>query len=52
MGSSFNQGGYLVLDPYSEAADRKLQKRLKAQQKQAAAAAASAATATPQASGG
>jgi hypothetical protein len=52
MGSSFNQSGYLVLDPYSEAADRKLQKRLKAQQKQAAAAAASAATATPQASGG
>jgi len=52
MGSSFNQGGYLVLDPYSEAADRKLQARLKAQQKQAAAAAASAATATPPASGG
>ncbi|HEX5897946.1 MAG TPA: hypothetical protein VFY32_01015 [Solirubrobacteraceae bacterium] len=52
MGSSFNQGGYLVLDPYSKAADRKLQKRLKAQQKQAAAAAAAAATATPQASGG
>jgi hypothetical protein len=52
MGSSFNQGGYLVLDPYSEAADRKLQARLKAQQKQAAAAAASAATATPPTSGG
>jgi hypothetical protein len=51
MGSSFNDRGYLVLDPYSPAADRKLQKRLKDQQKQAAAAAASAATA-PQASGG
>ena len=52
MGSSFNDRGFLVLDPYSAAADRKLQKRLKAQQKQAATAAASAATATPQASGG
>jgi hypothetical protein len=51
MGSSINEGGYLVLDPYSPAADRALQKRLKAQQKQAAAAAAGAATA-PQASGG
>jgi hypothetical protein len=46
MGSSFNQGGYLVLDPYSPAADRALQKRLKDEQKQAAAAAATAA-ATP-----
>ena len=52
MGSSFNDRGYLVLDPYSKAADRKLQQRLKEQQKQAAAAAAGAATATPQASGG
>jgi hypothetical protein len=52
MGSSFNDKGYLVLDPYSPAADRVLQARLKEQQKQAAAAAASAATATPQASGG
>jgi hypothetical protein len=52
MGSSFNDRGYLVLDPYSKAADRKLQKRLKEQQKEAAAAAAGAATATPQASGG
>jgi hypothetical protein len=52
MGSSFNEGGYLVLDPYSKAGDRALQKRLKDQQKQAAAAAASAATATPQSSGG
>jgi hypothetical protein len=52
MGSSFNDRGYLVLDPYSPAADRKLQQRLKAQQRQAAAAAASAATAAPQASGG
>jgi hypothetical protein len=51
-GSSFNEGGYLVLDPYSKAADQALQKRLKEQQKQAAAAAASAATAAPQASGG
>jgi hypothetical protein len=51
MGSSINEGGYLVLDPYSPAADRALQKRLKAQQKQAAAAAAGATTA-PQASGG
>jgi hypothetical protein len=52
MGSGVNEGGYLVLDPYSKAADRKLQESLKAQQKQAAAAAASAATSTPQASGG
>ena len=51
-GSSFNEGGYLVLDPYSKAADQALQKRLKEQQKQAAAAAASAATAAPSASGG
>ena len=40
MGSSFNDRGYLVLDPYSPAADRALQKRLKEQQQQAAAAAA------------
>lgn len=51
-GSSFNEGGYLVLDPYSKAADLALQKRLKEQQKQAAAAAASAATATPSGAGG
>jgi hypothetical protein len=38
-GSSFNNGGFLVLEPYSPAADKKLQKDLKAQQKQAAAAA-------------
>ena len=44
MGSSFNDRGYLVLDPYSPAADRALQKRLKAQQREAAAAAAGAAT--------
>jgi hypothetical protein len=49
MGSSFNDRGYLVLDPYSPAADRALQKRLKQQQRQAAAAAAGA---TPQSSGG
>jgi hypothetical protein len=49
MGSSFNDRGYLVLDPYSPAADRALQKRLKEQQRQAAAAAAGA---TPQSSGG
>jgi hypothetical protein len=53
MGSSFNDRGYLVLDPYSPAADRALQKRLKDQQKQAAAAAAQAAAGTaPQSSGG
>jgi hypothetical protein len=51
MGSSFNDRGYLVLDPYSPAADRALQKRLKEQQKQAAAAAAGAA-APPATSGG
>jgi hypothetical protein len=51
MGSSFNDRGYLVLDPYSPAADRALQKRLKEQQKQAAAAAAGAAAA-PATSGG
>jgi hypothetical protein len=50
MGSSFNDRGYLVLDPYSPAADRALQKRLKEQQKQAAAAAAGAAA--PQATSG
>jgi hypothetical protein len=53
MGSSFNDRGYLVLDPYTPAADRALQKRLKEQQKQAAAAAAQAAAgSTPQTSGG
>jgi hypothetical protein len=51
MGSSFNDRGYLVLDPYSPAADAKLQKRLKEQQKQAAAAAASAATGTTSSGG-
>ena len=51
-GSNFNEGGYLVLDPYSKAADRALQKRLRDEQKQAAAAAATAAAATPQAAGG
>jgi hypothetical protein len=50
MGSSFNDRGYLVLDPYSPAADRALQKRLKEQQKQAADAAAGAAA--PQATSG
>jgi hypothetical protein len=49
MGSSFNDRGYLVLDPYSPAADRALQKRLKEQQKEAAAAAA---TTAPQATSG
>jgi hypothetical protein len=43
MPSSFNQGAYLVLDPYSPAADRALQKRLSDEQKQAEAAAATAA---------
>jgi hypothetical protein len=38
-GSSFNNGGFLVLEPYTPAADRKLQKDLKEQQKQAAASA-------------
>jgi hypothetical protein len=53
MGSSFNDRGYLVLDPYSASADRALQKRLKDQQQQAAAAAAQAAAgSTPQSSGG
>jgi hypothetical protein len=52
MGSSFNDRGYLVLDPYSPAADRALQKRLKEQQKQAAAAAAGAAATAPQATSG
>jgi hypothetical protein len=53
MGSSFNDRGYLVLDPYSASADRALQKRLKAQKEQAAAAAAQAAVgSTPQSSGG
>ena len=53
MGSSFNDRGYLVLDPYSAAADRALQKRLKGEQKQAATAAAQAAAgSTPQTSGG
>jgi len=52
MGSSFNDRGYLVLDPYSPAADRALQKRLKAQQREAAAAAAGAATTAPQATSG
>jgi hypothetical protein len=53
MGSSFNDRGYLVLDPYSPSADRALQKRLKEQQKQAAAAAAQAAAgSTPATSGG
>jgi hypothetical protein len=36
-GSSFNNGGFLVLEPYTPAADKKLQADLKAQQKQAAA---------------
>jgi hypothetical protein len=36
-GSSFNNGGFLVLEPYTPAADKKLQAELKAQQKQAAA---------------
>jgi hypothetical protein len=52
MGSSFNDRGYLVLDPYSAKADRALQKRLKAQQREAAAAAAGAATTAPQATTG
>ncbi len=36
-GSSFNNGGFLVLEPYTPAADKKLQQDLKTQQKQAAA---------------
>jgi hypothetical protein len=36
-GSSFNNGGFLVLEPYTPAADKKLQAELKQQQKQAAA---------------
>jgi hypothetical protein len=36
-GSSFNNGGFLVLEPYSAAADKKLQADLKQQQKAAAA---------------
>jgi hypothetical protein len=35
-GSSFNNGGFLVLEPYSPAADEKLQKDLKTQQQAAA----------------
>jgi hypothetical protein len=38
-GSSFNNGGFLVLEPYTPAADKKLQQDLKAQQKEAAASA-------------
>jgi hypothetical protein len=38
-GSSFNNGGFLVLEPYTPAGDKKLQKDLKDQQKQAAASA-------------
>jgi hypothetical protein len=40
-GSSFNNGGFLVLEPYTPAADAKLQKQLKqqAEQQQAAASA-------------
>jgi hypothetical protein len=38
-GSSFNNGGFLVLEPYSAAADKKLQSELKQQQKEAAASA-------------
>jgi hypothetical protein len=34
-GSSFNNGGFLVLEPYSPAADDKLQKDIKAQQQAA-----------------
>ncbi len=44
MGSSFNDRGFLVLDPYTPEGDRALQKRLKQQQQDAAAAAATAAT--------
>jgi hypothetical protein len=36
-GSSFNNGGFLVLEPYTPAADKKLQADLKQQQKEAAA---------------
>ncbi|MGZ4267626.1 MAG: hypothetical protein ACXVFN_06530 [Solirubrobacteraceae bacterium] len=42
MGSSFNDRAFLVLDPYSPAADDRLQKQLAQQQKQALAAAAGA----------
>jgi hypothetical protein len=40
MGSSFNDRGFLVLDPYTPELDKKLQKQLAQQQKQAAGAAA------------
>jgi hypothetical protein len=43
-GSSFNNDGLLVLQHYTPEADKKLQKQIKAQQKQAAAAAAGAST--------
>jgi hypothetical protein len=36
-GSSFNNGGFLVLEPYTPAADKKLQAELKQQQAQASA---------------
>jgi len=49
-GSSFNNGGLLVLEHYTPQADKALQKQLKAQQKQAAADAAAGTTA--QSSGG
>jgi len=45
-GSSFNNGGLLILEHYTPQADKALQKQLKAQQKQAAADAASGATAS------
>jgi len=38
-GSGFNNGGFLVLEPYTPAGDKKLQKDLKTQQNAAAAAA-------------
>jgi hypothetical protein len=44
MGSSFNDRGFLVLDPYTPELDRQTQKRLRQQAAQAAAAAAGAVT--------
>jgi hypothetical protein len=44
MGSSFNDRGFLVLDPYSPETDAKLQKQLRQQAAAAAAAVAGAAT--------
>jgi hypothetical protein len=44
VGSGFNEGAFLVLDPYTKAADAKLQKQLAKQAKAAAASASSSAS--------